>query len=242
MIHAGSPPTTSSANCWLLGTTITIMLVPFVALALALAPSSSLAHARLGVVPRKSLSFGPVHPHAKFTVEPAGLPPSFRATAQDPIELARQFANEFILPKEDTRRHSYIVREDSYTDEARDEVSVAQAALSSYKRAMCDGGRVTPWNIWSPQIEQSQTFTVLCFAFPMPALDLDEPWFALYLDTRTSHDSFQYLPKALPKLRAQLVQVVRMNVTNALHKSLRLADGDGVRWIEALPSKRCWII
>ena len=88
------------------------MLVSFVALALA--TSSTLAHAPL--TPRKSLSFGPVHPHAKFTVEPAELPPSFRATSRDPIEIARQFADEVILSKDYARRHSYVVREDSYTD------------------------------------------------------------------------------------------------------------------------------
>lgn len=88
------------------------MLVSYVALALA--ASSTLAHTPL--TPRKSLSFGPVHPHAKFTVGPAELPPSFRATSQDPIEIARHFANEVILLKEDARRHSYVIREDSYTD------------------------------------------------------------------------------------------------------------------------------
>ena len=88
------------------------MLVTFIALALA--ASSTLAHTPL--TPRKSLSFGPVHPHARFTVEPVVLPPSFHAASRNPIEVARRFANEVVLPKEDARRHSYVVREDSYTD------------------------------------------------------------------------------------------------------------------------------
>lgn len=91
------------------------MLVTFVALALA-ASSSTLAHTPL--TPRKSLSFGPVHPHAKFTVAPAALPSSFRFS-RDPIEIARRFADEVILPKGpkgDALWSSYIVREDSYTD------------------------------------------------------------------------------------------------------------------------------
>lgn len=89
------------------------MLVTF--MALALAASSTLAHTP-PLTPRKSLSFGPVHPHAKFTVGPAILTPSFRPISRDPIEIARRFADEVILPKGDSLWSSYVVREDSYTD------------------------------------------------------------------------------------------------------------------------------
>ncbi len=114
------------------------MLVSFVALALALATSSTVAHAPLQ--PRKSLSFGPVHPHAKFTVEPAPLPPSFRSTSQDPIQIARQFADEVILPKDYARRHSYVVREDSYTDSTT-------GVTHSYLRQLVNGLEVADANI-----------------------------------------------------------------------------------------------
>jgi extracellular elastinolytic metalloproteinase len=112
------------------------MLVSFIALALA--ASSTLAHNPL--TPRKSLSFGPVHPHAKFTVEPAALPPSLRSTSGDPIEIARRFANEVILPSEDARRHSYVVREDSYTDSTTGVTHV-------YLRQLINGIEVADGNI-----------------------------------------------------------------------------------------------
>jgi len=75
-------------------------------------------HGRNGNIPprqRKTLGFGPEHPHAVFKsniyqIQEAGLTPS--SSAMDPYDVARLFVSDDVLSG------SWKIRKDSYTDES----------------------------------------------------------------------------------------------------------------------------
>ena len=65
---------------------------------------------------RKSLGFGPVHPHAVFRSDPSAIPQSFGATQSgNPLQLAQSFAEGLIPPHLDGVS-TFVLRKDSYTD------------------------------------------------------------------------------------------------------------------------------
>lgn len=67
---------------------------------------------------RKSLGFGPVHPHAVFRASPYqiqtnGFLPS--GVESDPIEVARSFVEDHLIGRL-TQENTFTIRRDSYTD------------------------------------------------------------------------------------------------------------------------------
>jgi hypothetical protein len=67
---------------------------------------------------RKSLSFGPVLPHAQFVVNPPSSSSLAASSAEsDPRKVAIDFVNE-LSASFAQEGHSYWIREDSYTDSA----------------------------------------------------------------------------------------------------------------------------
>ncbi|KAI0028213.1 Fungalysin metallopeptidase-domain-containing protein [Vararia minispora EC-137] len=65
---------------------------------------------------RKSLGFGPVHPHAKFHSTRAVVTNNFLTTS-DPLEIAREFVTD-LLKDQLALENSFALRKDSYTDKA----------------------------------------------------------------------------------------------------------------------------
>lgn len=66
---------------------------------------------------RKSLGFGPTHPHAIFRASPYqiqtnGFTPVDPST--DPLDVARLFIDDILSSNSDSS--SYVIRKDSYTD------------------------------------------------------------------------------------------------------------------------------
>ena len=61
---------------------------------------------------RKTLGFGPEHPHAAFHSGAAAPVPQFQAFSDDPYQVAR----EFLEGHSATPGSSYFIRDDSYTD------------------------------------------------------------------------------------------------------------------------------
>lgn len=89
-----------------------LLLVPL--LLAGLSATSVAAHE--SVKSRKSLGFGPVHPHAVFNSDPSGIPQSFgRFQSKNPFQLAQNFANGLIPPHLDDAS-TFVLRKDSYTD------------------------------------------------------------------------------------------------------------------------------
>ena len=65
---------------------------------------------------RKTMGFGPVHPHAKFHTNPvSSLKASF--STSNPYEVARSFVTA-LLEDQLSGDNSFVLREDSYTDKA----------------------------------------------------------------------------------------------------------------------------
>jgi extracellular elastinolytic metalloproteinase len=65
---------------------------------------------------RKTMGFGPVHPHAKFHTNPiSSLKASFANS--DPYEVARSFVTT-LLEDQLSGDNSFALRKDSYTDKA----------------------------------------------------------------------------------------------------------------------------
>ena len=94
------------------------MRIPLRASVVALAMSGALAHLSDNggtVRRRKTLGFGPEHPHAVFNTSPAQSFVSFDA-GSDPITTAVRYATD-LLSKNAGRGSSFRVREDSYTDD-----------------------------------------------------------------------------------------------------------------------------
>lgn len=81
-------------------------------LSLALSPAFAI-HAP--APPRKSLSFGPVLPHAQFVVNPPSSPLAATSAESDPRKVAIDFVNELSVSFAQDG-YSYWIREDSYTD------------------------------------------------------------------------------------------------------------------------------
>ncbi|TFY73444.1 hypothetical protein EWM64_g10568 [Hericium alpestre] len=65
---------------------------------------------------RKSLGFGPVHPHAKFHSDLVVVTSNF-GTTEDPLEIARSFVTELLGPQL-APENGFAIRKDSYTDKA----------------------------------------------------------------------------------------------------------------------------
>lgn len=63
---------------------------------------------------RKTLGFGPVHPHATYRTTPTAVSDSFGAVRGDPIDVARSFIAD--LTKDTAIGSSFVIRKDSYTD------------------------------------------------------------------------------------------------------------------------------
>jgi len=89
-----------------------LLLVPL--LLAGLSATSVAAHG--SVKPRKSLGFGPVHPHAVFLSNPSEIPQTFGVPqSDDPLKLAQNFANGLIPPHLGDAA-IFVLRKDSYTD------------------------------------------------------------------------------------------------------------------------------
>ncbi|KAI9439256.1 extracellular elastinolytic metallo proteinase [Lactarius indigo] len=65
---------------------------------------------------RKTMGFGPVHPHAKFHTSPASFAKASVFTS-DPYEIARSFVTE-LLQDQLSEDNEFTLRKDSYTDSA----------------------------------------------------------------------------------------------------------------------------
>ncbi|TFY67498.1 hypothetical protein EVJ58_g1586 [Rhodofomes roseus] len=63
---------------------------------------------------RKTLSFGPVHPHAVYRTDPVYTSSGFADAGSDPAEVAQHFVEE--LMHETSPASSFVIRKDSYTD------------------------------------------------------------------------------------------------------------------------------
>ena len=85
-----------------------------VTLALAGLAAHAIAHTAPPPLPqrRKSLSFGPVLPHARFEIPPVA--DGFAALSTDPFHVARDFLNQYVDP---AVGRAYTIRSDSYTDQ-----------------------------------------------------------------------------------------------------------------------------
>lgn len=91
-----------------------LLLVPL--LLAGLSAASVAAHAPESVKPRKSLGFGPVHPHAVFRSNPLDIPQSFGISqSENPFQLAQSFAMGLVPPHLDAAA-TFVLRKDSYTD------------------------------------------------------------------------------------------------------------------------------
>jgi extracellular elastinolytic metalloproteinase len=65
---------------------------------------------------RKTMGFGPVHPHAKFHTSPASFVKASLYTS-DPYEIATSFVTE-LLQDQLSADNDFTLRKDSYTDRA----------------------------------------------------------------------------------------------------------------------------
>lgn len=63
---------------------------------------------------RKTLSFGPVHPHAVYRTDPVYMSSGFADAGSDLAEVAQRFMEE--LMHETSPASSFVIRKDSYTD------------------------------------------------------------------------------------------------------------------------------
>jgi extracellular elastinolytic metalloproteinase len=94
---------------------------------------SALAHGR-----RKTMGFGPVHPHAKFHNSPASFAKASVFT-HDPFEIARSFVTE-LLQDQLSADNEFALRKDSYTD-------TATGVTHVYFRQMINGLEVADGDI-----------------------------------------------------------------------------------------------
>ena len=90
-------------------------LYPTTSLALFGLVGSALAHEG-ATSRRKTMGFGPVHPHAKFHTSPASFSKASVFT-YDPYEIARSFVTE-LLQDQLSADNDFTLRKDSYTDSA----------------------------------------------------------------------------------------------------------------------------
>jgi extracellular elastinolytic metalloproteinase len=89
-----------------------LLLVPI--LLAGLSATSVAAHE--SVRSRKSLGFGPVHPHAVFHSDPSLIPQTFGSLqTESPFQLAQGFANG-LVPSHLDGSSAFVLRKDSYTD------------------------------------------------------------------------------------------------------------------------------
>jgi extracellular elastinolytic metalloproteinase len=98
-----------------------------------------LCHAEKGLPRRKTLAFGPVHPHARFTTSPeAHLCHASFDDSSDPNEVARSFVTG--LTRDLDQVSTFMIRNDSYTD---DRTGVSHV----YVRQLIKGLEVADGNI-----------------------------------------------------------------------------------------------
>lgn len=91
-----------------------LLLVPL--LLAGLSATSVAAHAPESAKSRKTLGFGPVHPHAVFHSDPLNIPQSFGLPqGENPLQLAQSFAKGLVPPHLDDVA-TFVLRKDSYTD------------------------------------------------------------------------------------------------------------------------------
>lgn len=75
-----------------------------------------LSHSQQGLPRRKTLAFGPVHPHARFSTSPeAHVSSSSFGASSDPINVARSFVDNLTRDLEESS--TFTIRDDSYTDD-----------------------------------------------------------------------------------------------------------------------------
>jgi len=74
-----------------------------------------LSHSQKGLPRRKTLAFGPVHPHARFTTSPSPHLSASLFDSSDPIEVAISFVDNLTRDLEESSR--FRIRDDSYTDD-----------------------------------------------------------------------------------------------------------------------------
>ena len=86
-----------------------------ISLALVGLAGSALAHGG-PTLRRKTMGFGPVHPHAKFHTSPASFTKA-SVFSNDPYEIARSFVTE-LLQDQLSADNEFALRKDSYTDSA----------------------------------------------------------------------------------------------------------------------------
>ncbi|KDQ09747.1 hypothetical protein BOTBODRAFT_137541 [Botryobasidium botryosum FD-172 SS1] len=87
-------------------------------IAFALAATSALARSQHSAArTRKSLSFGPDIPHASFTVAPQRYTSFTGGHSRSPYDVAREYVNN-VLARGVPNGLQFIVRDDSYTDDA----------------------------------------------------------------------------------------------------------------------------
>ncbi|KAF8575822.1 extracellular elastinolytic metallo proteinase [Ramaria rubella] len=96
------------------------------------------AHSQQGVPRRKTLAFGPVHPHAKFSTLPEDHTFSFGGLS-DPFKVAKIFVEDLTRDL-DPLATSFTIRRDSYTD-ARTGVT------HIYAKQLINGLEVTDGNV-----------------------------------------------------------------------------------------------
>ncbi|KAH9849143.1 Fungalysin metallopeptidase-domain-containing protein [Lenzites betulinus] len=86
----------------------------FVAAVAAAGLAGALAHDSHHLSRRKTLSFGPVLPHASYHTNPVYHASLMRAS-EDPFEVAKLFVDDLVR---DIPGSDFVIRKDSYTDEA----------------------------------------------------------------------------------------------------------------------------
>lgn len=74
-----------------------------------------ISHSPQSLPRRKTLAFGPVHPHARFSSPEPQVSLSALGESSDPIEVARSFVA--ILTRDLEKSSTFTIREDSYTDD-----------------------------------------------------------------------------------------------------------------------------
>jgi len=90
-----------------------LLLVPLILAGL----SASTVASHPSVRPRKSLAFGPEHPHAVYSTNPLQAPSFGIKGDSDPLEIASRYANN-LIPAHLEGAMTFVVRKDSYTDKA----------------------------------------------------------------------------------------------------------------------------
>lgn len=144
---------------------------------------SALAHQSSPVTRRKTMGFGPVHPHAKFHTNPTPVAEA-SSLSSDPYDVARSFVTD-VLRDQLSEVNSLALRKDSYTDKAtgvthvffRQMVNGLEVADGDINVNIMDGTVISygdsvsvfvgQWVPWAGRLFFYPSFTVaLCQASP----------------------------------------------------------------------------